>query len=560
MTKAGFKKACGRLLLAVGLLGSMRAATAEEAQPPENQVFQFMVSGSTRWSDGRTGTATSYLWIPEGCVKVRGLLVLGNNVPEHKLVGHPAIRQVCAAADLGIVWSVPTFLNINEWANSVAFLERQLDGLAALSGYAEIATAPLLPLGESLHLKMVNALLDERPDRTIAGVLLKNPNLPPKNRVTPVLASFGTSYEWGQAATDIRTAWSTAGQKAYATLLEKRAAHPEWPISYVLDGHSGHFDCDERLIRFVARYVELAVKARLPKEGSGPLHPIDVKTGFTIDLPVPGHEGGQVAAETGRSGLPWYFDEAQAREARDIAAIDWNAKTQLPAYLDSKGNPLPFDFNGIPMLKALAFEPDGITFAVKGRLLDTIPRGFSSAGEPLAKGSAAIDSEWICGPVVPLAGDRFRIALDRTWLASHPVYVGLRVAGSESVRGIVMPAAVSLGIVNAPTGPDAASGITFDPIPDVIAGTESVAVSATAADGGPVRFFVQAGPAVVVDGRLRFTKIPPRAKYPIEVTVHAWRIGPVREAGTAQASMPRPVELAKRAFRILAADRGPPAP
>ena len=40
-------------------------------------------------------TATAYLWIPEKTQRVRGLLIMCANVPEHKLVGHPAIREVC---------------------------------------------------------------------------------------------------------------------------------------------------------------------------------------------------------------------------------------------------------------------------------------------------------------------------------------------------------------------------------------------------------------------------------------------------------------------------------
>jgi hypothetical protein len=41
----------------------------------------------------------------------------------------------------------------------------------------------------------------------------------------------------------------------------------------------------------------------------------------------------------------------------------------------------------------------------------------------------------------------------------------------------------------------------------------------------PVYFYVQEGPAEWKDGKLIFTKIPPRSKFPIKITVVAWQYG-----------------------------------
>ena len=159
----------------------------------ENQVFQFMQSGAcTNWADGSKNQSSAYLWIPENCKKIRGLLILCANVPEHRLVGHPTIRAACAANDLGIVWCVPSFMNFrksketsidnaHDYQTSTAFLQELLDGLAKESGYAEVASAPWLPIGESGHLLMVDALVEFHTERCIAGVWLKNNHLPPKN-------------------------------------------------------------------------------------------------------------------------------------------------------------------------------------------------------------------------------------------------------------------------------------------------------------------------------------------------------------------------------------------
>ena len=41
----------------------------------------------------------------------------------------------------------------------------------------------------------------------------------------------------------------------------------------------------------------------------------------------------------------------------------------------------------------------------------------------------------------------------------------------------------------------------------------------------PVYFYIKEGPAIIKDGKLVFTKIPPRSQFPIKVTVAAWQYG-----------------------------------
>jgi len=347
-----------------------------------------MHSGSSpAWADGSTNQATAYLWIPENCRRLRGLLILCANVPEHMLVGHPAIRAVCSSNDLGIVWCAPSFMNFRkdmpkDYRTATAFLQQILDGLARKSGYDEVATVPWLPMGESGHLLMVDALVEQCPERCLAGIWIKNNHLPPKNRTVPALVAFGTAQEWSQTKSDIRTNWNNIGA-AYAGILDQRAKNPGWPLSYIIDGSSGHFDCSERLAQYFAHYIDLVAKARLAVDGT--LKPVSLETGFLADLPVPGHEprsagvppagsgtvpvpvprtGGETppepAAETAAlpsrrfrvpmrdnlaveaapdnhsvtafaatapdaRGVPWYFDRTSAEDAQAFARINWQA-------------------------------------------------------------------------------------------------------------------------------------------------------------------------------------------------------------------------------------------
>jgi hypothetical protein len=548
-------KVCIILFLSFGLLSIIYGID----NTPVNQVFQFMHSGTcTKWSDSSKTNATVYLWIPETCKRLRGLVIMGTNVPEHMLVGHPAIRKVCKDNNLGIIWSVPSFMNFRkttskenvtlnmalEHKTTVEFLQQLLNGLAQKSGYNEVAMVPWLPMGESGHLLMVDALLDYSPERCIAGIWIKNNHFPPLNRQTPALVVYGSSQEWGQDKVDIRTRWNDIG-KVYDGVIERRKQNPGWPLSYVIDGTSGHFDCSERLVKYFAGYIDLAAKARLSSDGSNTLKSVVLENGFVADIPVPSHENHPAVpysmTNPEANTLPWYFDKATAMEAQSIGAINWSAQTQLPAFLDSKGNVMPYNFNGITNYSALDMEADGITFSVRGTMLDKLPSTFVGAGEKLPKAASEPVVEWLCGPIAPLGNGKFRVALDRTW-PNAATYVALRQQGNDTIRDIVQPSGINLkGTVNKE---GKTQTIIFDKIDDVKAGKKSVRLSARSDSRLPVGYFVIAGPAIIKDSKIVFTKIPPRSKYPVAVTVAVWQWGRNMEPKIKMA------EIVKQTFNI----------
>ena len=531
----------------------------EALRSPVNQVFQFMYSGNcTAWIDSSKTNATLYLWVPENCKKLRGLIILCTNVPEHMLVGHAAIRKACEANDLGIIWSTPSFMNFRktvrdgktlnmalEYKASVDFLQQMLNGLAETSGYIEVATIPWLPMGESGHLLMVDALMEYSPGRCIAGVFIKNNHLPPKNREVPTLVAFGTAQEWGQDLIDVRLRWNDVST-AYAGILTQRKQNPQWPLSYIIDGSSGHFDCSEKLANYFALYIDLVAKARLSDDGSPTLKPVKLEKGFLADLPVPGHENHPVTAYSNTkpeaAALPWFFDKSSAMEAQSFASINWKAYTQIPAFLNDSGKVAPFIFNGISKLVPSDMGEDGITFTVKPVLLDKIPDNFKvGAGDRLAKASCTPVLEWVCGQYKPIGNNKFRISLDRSW-PNTANYIGIRQKGNDSIRSIFQPCGLTLPKNNS----GKPQKITFDKIPDVTVGTKSIQLKATSDSGLPVEFYVVAGPAIIENGQIIFTKIPPKSKFPVEVTVAAWQWGRATEPKIKMA------DIVKSTFQITA--------
>lgn len=520
-----------------------KGLTPELMRSPENQVFQFMQSGvCNAWADSSKTNSTLYLWIPETCQQLKGLLIMCTNVPEQMLVGHQTIRKICAANQLGIIWGTPTFMNFRkstnkalkqpnmalEYKTSTDFLQQMLDGLAQTSGYPEVATVPWLPMGESGHLLMVDALMEQHPERCMAGIFIKNNHLPPHNREVPTLTIFGTSQEWGQDKVDMRKRWNDV-EGAYNSILTQRRANRNWPLSYVIDGTSGHFDCSEMLVNYMAKYIDAMAKARIATKGTEvTLKPLTMSNGFLADLPVLGHENKPIKpfnlSDTATLPAPWFINKSLAEEAQKIARINWKAATQLPAFITDSGQTARFDFNGIPKFTPIITDDDGITFKVKGFMLDSMPPNFVGAGEPLPHVSSSPAIEWVCGQYKPLGNGLFRICLDRTWSFTAN-YVGARQIGNETIRPIFEPCGLTL--------PKNTTGkpqkISFDKINEVKAGTPSITLSAHSDAGLPVSYYVVAGPAIVQDGQLRFTPIPPKSKYPITVTVAAWQWGRNKE-------------------------------
>ena len=569
----------GALCSATLLVTSLFATTPEELRSPKDIVFQFKQEGEfSGWPDGSKTTARAYLWVPEECKKLRGILVLCANVPEMMLAGHSEIRKVCRENDLGIVWCPGTFFNFKRFgpdkklanAESVAFLQQLLDGLAATSGYPELTTVPWIPLGESAHLLMSDALVEAAPGRAIAGIWLKNPHLPPNDRTTPALVIYGTAQEWAQDKPDTNKKttfldrWSSNASH-YDSVVNERKSHPDWALTYAIDGQSGHFDCSEKVVAMTARYIDNVTKARLPLDGSTNLRSIDLTKGFLAEIPAPGHTATPPMAwnDATNKALPWFFDKESAEAAQALGSIDWKAKSQMPAFSDTNGTIMPFIFNGISSIAinaqpkpytnaatgivtnapVVTTEADGITFHLKGVLLDKIPENFVGAGsgEVLEKTPGDPALEWTSGCLEPLGKGTFRIAVDRNW-PNQATYLVSRQPCTANVRGVVQPAAVSVKEANSE---GTAQKITFEPIPDVKAGTESIQLKATSDSGLPVRFFVDAGPALIQGDKLVFTKIPANAKLPLTVTVGAWQFGRWAEPKIKKA------DIVKQSFRVL---------
>jgi len=495
----------------IGFSATTFAAPSPEARSLQNQTYQFMAEGN--------GDIAAYLWIPENCRKVRGLLIFGQNVPEGLIAAHSAIRKACADNDLAIVFTSLSFWYYGDKEGSaIRGLQNMLNQLADKSGYPEIATVPWLPIGESMSRIMVKGVVDQKPERCIAAIYACDIDCG-TNRTVPILGASGTSLEWEQIKRDIRTCWKSPWR--LWDIDSQRNQTPSWPYSYMAEAGGGHFNCSEKMIQYFALYIDRAAKVRLSNDGSPELKPVDIENGFVAELPIKGPEPIEAVRDAKSIGRSWYFDRQCAEQAQAIASVNWNAETQVPlVHADDHCVVKPWSRNSVTEVEVRTDSE----FSLKPYLLDKIPESFVAAGAPLAKSKNPPFIQLLRAPIAALGENRFCVDLDRNYKGNPDSVeaIAMVVAPSDDqVRYSVQPLIVKL-FTNKAGAPQT---IDFKTIDNVSSTTTSVPLEAKASSGLPVKFYVEVGPAIVQNNQLKFTKLPPNTKFPVDVTVIAWQWG-----------------------------------
>jgi hypothetical protein len=488
------------------------------------------------------GNGRAFLWIPPDCEHVRAVVVGQHNMIEQGILEHPTLRKELAKLGMAEVWIAPPFDHVFRFDQDAGEkFDAMMRRLAQDSGYSELAFAPVVPLGHSACASFPWNFAAWNPGRTLA-VLSVHGDMP----LTPLSGSGKPHPDWGSRTVEGIPGLMTMAEYEWTDArltpgLDYRAKHPQAAIAMLAEPGLGHFNASDQLVEFLALFIRKAAEQRLPSEASidhAPvLKSVDPQKGWLVQRPrLNEPRTVQPAPVTDYKGDPkeafWAFDEETARAIQDYMADQPGKKPQLISITDlespaEKGCGEPVEPRFLP-------GADGITFRLKTAFMDAVPSAgnaarwaYSPVGSKLthATGGGPIKISKIVGPVAQLGPDTFQLQLDRNfgttdgrkldiWLvASHP--------GDAAHKSIVQQAVVHV--------PQNTAGetqtITFPEIPDQKAGTKSLALRATSSAGLPVHYYVREGPAWVEGDTLHFSKIPPRAKFPVEVTVVAWQWG-----------------------------------
>lgn len=478
----------------------------------------------------------AFLWIPPTCKRVRAVVVGQHNIEEKTVFNNPGFRRVMDELGFAIVWVTPPYnvpFNFDQGAGDQ--FQGMMRALAAESGYDELALAPVVPLGHSATASSVWNFAAWAPDRTLAVVSLSGrwPYFHDK-----------TMADWGKRTVDGVPGLVVIGEREDGyhrseLCLRERNNHPFTPLSMVVEPGGEHFNASETKIALVARFLRKAAQYRLPADtppGQAPrLKFIDpVKTGWLADRSrfdgKPTAPAAPVDRYTGdKTNAFWFFDEEMAKTAEAFAYPATGSKIQLITYVQNAG---PARWRDGLVNAQLKFEPepDGITFKLKPGFRDDAPFDYCGfkAGEPVTHSSDASKTVItpVDGPVAQVAPDTFVIRFDRVgfdnpkrsgslgFLAVNP--------GDATYRPAMLTGLMSINLVNKD---GAVQSLTFTTPADVRAGTASLPLNGASSSGLPVNYYVREGPAWIDGSTLRFTAIPPRAKFPIKVTVVAWQWG-----------------------------------
>lgn len=478
------------------------------------------------------GGRTVYLWVPPSCHTIRGLLVAFRNLSEPLWLEDPLIRTTAAGQCIGIVWighgeNSALDANMGPGAGE-AFLAMQHD-LATVSGFPEIANAPIIATGHSAQGQFAWRFAEWAPERTIAAIPIKTIPLPKDLSLgeVPLLYAVGETTEWPQYRDG-----SKPGDRDFfwpvvqASATHVRAQAPESRLAVVTDPGGGHFDWSPALARAVATFIRRACELRLPAaQPSASTRPVlknlPFAEGWLMDargLQPERFPSAPYAQYRGpKDEAYWVFDKQTATAISSATGDRIVRKHQM----------LSFEQNGIISqvtrgFASLVFPPDsdGVTLTLHPVFLDSIPPELVDAGKPLGHSRGPIHLRVICGPIRQLGPQRFELAFDRDD-NTHEAWIEEEQDGDARYRKAVQPAKLLL--------PDRSKGsrqtIVFPPIEDHAASEGEIQLRATATSGLPVHFFVVAGPAEVDGDRMRFSEVPLGGAGSIEVTVVAYQWG-----------------------------------
>jgi hypothetical protein len=500
------------------------------------------------------GNGRAFLWIPPTCKQVRAVVIGQNNMIEEGILEHAFMRKELSKLGIAEIFIAPPF---DYWQNATnndaanAQFDATLKSLAQDSGYDELNLAPIVPLGHSAMASFPWNFAAWNPQRTLA-ILSVHGDAPQTDRV----GNGKPNVDWGARSIDGIPGLMVMGEYEWwddrlTPALKFRAEHPNAAIAMLAEPGNGHFNYSDELVKFLAMFIHKSAEQRLPVEflpDKPPvLKPVEPTNGWLVERwHLNQSRSVKPALLAKYSGDPreafWCFDKEMALATENYFSDQPGKSPQLLGFVQD-GKIVP-QTDSLEQVR-LKFEPhaDGVTFTLSPTFLPSVEGGSKNlsrwsclpVGTPLGHAnSGAIQLHKIVGPVIQTGTNTFVVSLNRLnsmpdrrgsdiWIwASHP--------GDAKYKNIVQQALVKVSLFNE----GAEQNITFPEIPDQKAGTKSIQLRAASDSGRPVYYYIREGPAEIEGDILRFTKIPTRAKFPIQITVVAWQLGTAGKLRTAE--------------------------
>lgn len=490
-------------------------------------VFQYSVPVETS-----RGEQSAFLWVPPEAGQIRGVVMAGMTLMEREFAKDKQIRSACAEQQLAIIFMKTGLGSID--------VQKVLDGFAKVSGYRELAVAPLMFIGHSAGGPQAKARATEMAARCFGLVQYRGGTPrgdPPVPAGVPVLMMIGQFDEFGDTMRDEegRENWE-GGRDAMADFRSRNERNLG---SIVVEPGAGHFAWSDRNAKYLALFIrkaaEACIPARWPADASEPIavKELDYRKGWLTDLEAIRAPGGFAPApyedyRGDKARTSWCFDKEIAEATVAYHAGGFGKKDQFIRWKD----PYWVDAGARFFFTTIEWVGDGKTFEVHPEYADVFPsqhndRGprWIKAGEPVGHSNAPIHIKVVGGPIAVVGPRTFRIQYD----ALAPAGEGERATfmafseGDGEYRYTEHVGMLPRGFRGLTKGEE--QTITFPKPANLKVGGVPVELNAKSDSGLPIQYYVAYGPAEIIDGKLRIAELPRKAKFPIEVKVVACQFG-----------------------------------
>ncbi len=242
----------------------------------------------------------------------------------------------------------------------------------------------------------------------------------------------------------------------------------------------------------------------------------------------------------------WHLDEDLAKANVAYGVRDHGKRLQMVTFIED-GKPVRPGW-----IESRKFRPtdDGMTMKVQADFVKETPAEFAVDGGMRKLGHAdgpirfRLFGGW-CGGGEQVGPDTFRIRFDRFMLARRrqgSLMVMAYHPGDMEFGHAEQPCSIKFPETNKK---GRAQKITFPSTPDQKAGAAEIELKAVSDSGLPVEYCVVAGPARLKGNRLSLTRMPPRTRLPVEISVVAYQWGRSTEP------LAQSAEYVNQAFNIV---------
>ena len=493
--------------------------------------WQWSVEIKELISEETNAHPSAYLWIPENCKQVRAVIIGQHNMTEETIFEHPEFRKNMGKLGIAEIWITPGI--DQRWdvtKGTQQIFETMMKNLSEISGYTELEFAPVIPIGHSAMATYPWNFAAWNPERTLAVLSIHGDS--PRTHLT----GYGrANLDWGTRTIEGIPSLMVMGEDEWwedrlITSFDYRREYRNAPLSFLADAGHGHFDISDELIDYLSLFLKKTVEYRLPEHSSldAPIQliPVEAKNGWLADRwrknEKPTAEAASYDKYKGdKNHAFWYFDKEMA-DATEKYYANERGKTEQYIGFEQKGKLITFNPKShVRMSPSFQPEADGVTFHLKAVYTDTLRNEYSKEHS-----THPIRMSRICGPVEVVNDTTFTVRFYRMGLENPKRTGGICLMASvkqdHKYRSAVQQVEIRIPYRNKEGIPQR---IIFPKLSDVKASVKEISLNGTADSGLPVYYYVKEGPAEIKGDKLALTKIPPRAKFPVKVTVVAWQYG-----------------------------------